>query len=231
MTKPDTQALYVMQNEFGLIKIGRSLDPERRRKAIQNGERCGVTLVAVFQGEGHREEGIHIGLDAYAIEGEWFEGTSTARAAIVDAIPALGACVWPHDHNPVGAQGWLDCVFARRDQRAIERMYHRIMTVHLPSERPGPTADCSVCLLLSLSETGDIPGVYTSMERGSVVAYVHRRDAPKATRIPPYTSELGTALGLWRDGTRPVEWTGTAYDCAAAMHDLYAWLRSGGAFF
>lgn len=226
MTRPDTQALYVMQNEFGLIKIGRSLDPERRRKSLQSGEGCTIAVVAVLEGQGHREEQIHLSLKRHVIEGEWFRGTQSARAAIREALPNLTGCAWPFDYDARGAKAWLDDFFGRRDQRSLERMYQRILNVHVRGGRPGGSVDGMICLLLSLSETGEMVGVSLGREGAATVAHIYYPGSAEPRRAPPYSTDLASAMSLWPGEVRPVAWDGTAYDCAvAAMTARYRRLR------
>ena len=228
VTRPDAQALYVMQNEFGLVKIGRSLDPERRRKNLQSGEGCAIAVVAVLDGQGHREEQVHLSLQRHIIEGEWFKGTPTARAAIIKALPHLAACDWPFEYDARGAKAWLDDFFGRRDRRALERMYHRILNVHVCGSGPGASADGMICLLLSLSETGDMVGVSVGREGGQTVADIHDPATGETSRAPPYSTDLASAMTLWAESTQPVVWGGTPYECAvAAMKERYVRLRSG----
>ena len=74
--KPENQHLYLMQNEHGSVKIGRSVDPERRRKSIQVEDCCNVQIVGVKENWGEFEEEIHIELESLGlrIDGEWFYG-------------------------------------------------------------------------------------------------------------------------------------------------------------
>lgn len=226
MTRPDTQALYVMQNEFGLIKIGRSLNPERRRKSLQSGEGCTIAVVAVLEGHGHREEQIHLSLKRHLIEGEWFRGTPSARAAITDALPNLTGCAWPFDYDARGAKAWLDDFFGRRDQRSLERMYYRVLKVHVGGGGPGGSADGMICLLLSLSETGEMVGVPLGREGTATVAHIHHPGSNESRRAPPYSTDLASAMSLWPDDVRPDTWEGTPYECAvAAMMVRYRRLR------
>ncbi len=228
MTKPETQCLYVMQNEFGLIKIGRSVNPELRRKSLQSGERCAIKVVAVLDGEGHKEEAIHIALQEHAIEGEWFDGTSASRAAIVELIPRLQSCDWPFEHNQDGAAAWLGAFYGRRDQRSIERLYQRILKVHLQRARPGPDADGAVCHLVSIIEHGEMASLSHDRLKGKDVVYVYGPGRRERRFAPPYTTDLGTALDLWPDAIRPTTWEGTAYECAiAAMVTRYDEVRYG----
>jgi hypothetical protein len=226
MTRPDTQALYVMQNEFGLIKIGRSLNPELRRKNLQSNERCVIAVVAVLEERGHLEEAIHQSLKDHAIEGEWFDGSPSARAAIIREIPTLGACDWPFEHSATGAAAWLDEFYVRRDQRSAEKLYRRILQVHLQRSKPGPDADGAICHLISVIETGQIASLMHGRFKGENVVYVCRPGSRERQLAPHYTTDVDLALGLWPDDTRPAFWERTAYDCAvAAMTARYHHFR------
>ena len=120
MTEPSSQHLYVMQNEFGCIKIGRSVDPWERRRALQHTEHCTVELVAAFEGGGEDEEAIHIHLHDHRLEGEWFDGSDEARAA-VHRIFELDPSDWKFAHDPDGAAKWLDHLRVVRDAKYIYR--------------------------------------------------------------------------------------------------------------
>lgn len=229
MTRPDTQTLYIMQNEFGLIKIGRSLNPEDRRKSLQSGENCALAIVAALEKQGHREEEVHLGLKRHKIEGEWFKGTPSARNAITRALPDLSGCDWPFDYDARGAEAWLDAFFNRRDRRSIEKKYARLLNGLRRIDGPGPGADALVCHLLALSETGRVAKVAMDRENGEIVGRILHPGASCFLPVLPYSTGIAAALTLWPDDSRPDVWEGTAYDCAlAAMQERYARLRRAG---
>ena len=74
-------ALYVMSCSIlpGVLKIGRSADPEARRKEMQASQPYFAELVATFPRKGHIEGLVHTTLSAYRHEApgrEWFEVTT-----------------------------------------------------------------------------------------------------------------------------------------------------------
>ena len=85
--------LYVMQNSriLGEVKIGRSSNPENRKRSLQASQNFRMNLLAAFPGAGHMEPRVHNML-AYCrvldVPGrEWFEcSTQTAFAAIGTAL-------------------------------------------------------------------------------------------------------------------------------------------------
>lgn len=80
--------LYVMQNAFGRIKIGRSADPERRRRDLESSSGHKVVLVRIFLNRGAEEAIIHQKLREFRCIGEWFLGTAEAKRAICEAVQA-----------------------------------------------------------------------------------------------------------------------------------------------
>ena len=85
--------LYVMQNSriSDEVKVGRSMDPEKRRRALQASQNYRMNILAVFPGAGHLEPLVH-GMLAYCrvhdVPGrEWFKcNPQTAFGAIGTAL-------------------------------------------------------------------------------------------------------------------------------------------------
>ena len=66
--------LYFIQSDVtGMIKIGRSKDPQRRLKQLQTGNANKLKIIACFNGLGWREKLLHESLKDWSKEGEWFE--------------------------------------------------------------------------------------------------------------------------------------------------------------
>ncbi|MAH45878.1 hypothetical protein CMI37_08605 [Candidatus Pacearchaeota archaeon] len=68
-------ALYFVQsNKTGMIKIGRSKDPERRLKQLQTANSHCLRLIVVFDNLGWMESVLHKDLKRWRIRqnGEWF---------------------------------------------------------------------------------------------------------------------------------------------------------------
>lgn len=215
MTRPDKQTLYVMQNEVGLVKIGRSLDPERRRRALQSDEQCAVNLISVLIGQGHREEATHLSLSDHLIEGEWFEGTAEAQAAISALLPELGRIDWPFLYDAGEAEAWLDGFFARRDRRSLRKQFYRMLNVHLRGGSPGYGTDAMIGIMISLTGRDGSNAEPTT-------AVVRAARTSKTPGPPNYSTNLQAALAVWPDDCRPSVWEGSAHDCAiAALEELY----------
>lgn len=135
-----------MQNEFGLIKIGRSIDVERRRLTLQSTERCRIQTVEIYTGCGDMEEDIHLDMDDHRLAGEWFDGSDESRATLCELIscdnPPIG---WPYAYDPSGASAWLDHINVVRHAAAIRReLYRRSRFCAMHTSRAGfTTAACS----------------------------------------------------------------------------------------
>jgi len=90
---PSSDDLYIMRYAFrsDCVKIGRSWNPEKRRRQLESGHNFRVEIVDVFQGKGYLEHSVHesIGLHRCA-EGsgtEWFNvDVATAVNAVASAM-------------------------------------------------------------------------------------------------------------------------------------------------
>lgn len=78
--------LYVFQCSTGRIKIGRSGNPDIRRRALQNASGRRITPVVILRDRGAEELKIHSGLSQHRGIGEWFVNTDRCRKDIADAL-------------------------------------------------------------------------------------------------------------------------------------------------
>ena len=113
-------SLYVIQNEHGAIKIGRSGDPEERKTQIAQLFRCKVRLVAVFPDAGNKEEWCHRQLFEHALGSEWFAGHDVARARISELLASTFE--WPYTESPATLEQWL----ARISDDATDRYWRKL---------------------------------------------------------------------------------------------------------
>ena len=76
------QALYIMENETGLVKIGISHNPERRRRQVSNASGLSVRLIHVWSAQELKNAGylardmekrLHGRYGDYRRSGEWFD--------------------------------------------------------------------------------------------------------------------------------------------------------------
>lgn len=137
MTDPCAQALYVMQSEHGFLKIGRSLNPEKRRQTLESTEKCRMALVWVGSNMGHLEEEIHRRLAEYRVEGEWFLGDEASKVEVLNAIRCQDTITWPFEYNQESATTWLEAWADKRYRSSVRRTMHRMIDLHiLSSENP-----------------------------------------------------------------------------------------------
>ena len=78
--------LYVMQAECGLVKVGRSTNPESRRVMLAQKLRQQLVLIAILPDRGVDEEAIHIKLKKHLVIGEWFYGTEAGKIAVAKIV-------------------------------------------------------------------------------------------------------------------------------------------------
>jgi len=65
--------VYFIESDNGMVKIGSSVDPETRLRALQTGSPCVLRLLFVEPGGSARERELHARFDACRRHGEWFE--------------------------------------------------------------------------------------------------------------------------------------------------------------
>jgi len=72
-TRPKHPDLYFIRSESGPIKIGISVDPQKRLKTLQTAHPFRLELLCVFAGAGKKEANYHSRFAAHRLHGEWFE--------------------------------------------------------------------------------------------------------------------------------------------------------------
>jgi len=63
---------FIQTSNQGMIKIGRSINPEKRLKQLQTGNPFKLKLIHVFYNEGNKEKFLHEELKTFRLKGEWF---------------------------------------------------------------------------------------------------------------------------------------------------------------
>jgi Meiotically up-regulated gene 113 len=212
MVNPAHQDLYVMQNEFGLIKIGRSLDVFQRREALQISDRCQIEIVGVYAKCGDLEESIHIKLRTFRLAGEWFRGTKVARQAVRNILQD-GSVDWPYSYNAKGAQDWLNHIGLVRRADYIRRELYRHEKILMAANGPLPMHDYSVLRLIHLASHGTEPKTKYAKLDGELIRVWVNPVSSKLEPLPSYSSDKELALQLWPLDVRPRTWNGTALAC------------------
>lgn len=82
------QHLYVLQDATGRIKIGRSGDPKKRCRDLQNASGRKINVVLILPNRGVDEQDVHAALTQYRGYGEWFANSDACRKAIAAALGA-----------------------------------------------------------------------------------------------------------------------------------------------
>lgn len=215
VTDPTTQHLYVMQNEFGCIKIGRSVDPWRRTLKLRTTEHCKVELVAAFEGGGEFEEAIHIKLDEFRLEGEWFDGVAATRTAI-GQIFGPEPLEWKFQHDLKGAAKWLNHLRVVRNANYIRNTITRQIGILRTATAPSWIYDGDIFWCRHLAKTGERPAISVETRKGQTINVWHHIGANKGEVLPAYTSSIDLALLAWPDDLRPASWEGSPIECCIA---------------
>lgn len=86
--------VYFMRNEVsGRIKIGQSIDPERRRREVAIREKCPIKLLRVIPAPS-LEKMLHEYLSEDRISGEWFE-PSDFLLTLIQTDNVIAAVMYP----------------------------------------------------------------------------------------------------------------------------------------
>lgn len=217
MTDPATQHLYILQNEFGCFKIGRSVEVERRRLQLQSTERCRIAVVDVYLECGDMEEGLHIDLADFRLAGEWFEGTDEARAALHELIgDDEQPFSWPFAFDPDGAADWLDHLYDVRDAAAISRELYRQIGILKQATEPSWVHDSGIFSAKYRAETGRRCFQDVRRKRTKVVCQWRDLETNEKGIVPDYTKDIQTALLVWPEDIRPETWVGSSIECCIA---------------
>jgi hypothetical protein len=215
MTEPSSQHLYVMQNEFGCIKVGRSVDPWQRRLNLRQTEHCRVELIAAFEGGGEDEEAIHVELDAFRLEGEWFDGGEAARGSI-QRIFGLEPLEWKYAHDVSGAAEWLNHLRVVRGANYIRNAITREIGLLRRATEASWVYDGAIFSCCHLAKTGDRAWVVVEKRGGETVNIWSNSDTGKQEISPAYTASLTAALLAWPAELRPADWSGSPIECCTA---------------
>lgn len=219
LRNPATQGLflYVMQNAHGLIKIGRSDNPQRRVLEVQKAARCAVALIVSFPEAGHFEEWIHLEMAGHRIVLEWFEGTAVARAALAALLGVEMA--WVYQLDEAGALAWTE----RQLDSGAER-YWRRRERDVMRRIKGAVTGTGICRAYVngsvyldgyiAPHVGFVDPVCHDTRNGRPVLLAQHGDNAEMTEVPAYTRSMEAAQSLWLpdpdcrvrpDFTRPVE--------------------------
>lgn len=215
MTDPTTQHLYVMQNEFGCIKVGRSVDPWARQYALRQTERCQVELVIAVEGGGEDEEGIHYSLRKHHLVGEWFAGTDAARKAVVKEFRPL-TLEWKFDHDPEGAAEWLDHLRVVRAAYSTRMGITREISILTTAAEPSEVYDYSLLRIFHYAKAGEDAVIVRQWQRPNKPLAWQNPATGEVEPIPAYSGNVDVALSAWPDDVRPETWDGTAIECCIA---------------
>lgn len=208
ITESAIKELYVMQNAYGLIKIGRSQNPERRRQQLERQLGCSIALVSRQHGRGLDEEKVHLALQRHHLSHEWFKGSHEARRAVARILKLGPGLAWPYQLDELRAAEWATQFMAAQADSYWRSRRRRVIGIL-------KGAELALGLLASYQKWGfasldadiwsaDNPGevcVITTGADGRSIAL--RNTNQGAPEVPHYTTELTAAMTLWPVGSNP----------------------------
>lgn len=223
--------LYVMQNAHGLIKIGRSSTPTRRRLQLEQQTHCPIEIISVLPAFGHHEERVHLLLSQFSLGGEWFSGSQEAKDAINAALNTTLTWLYPLDAQ--AAELWLE----KQIDAASERYWRkraRVVVANLKGALLGHRRYSKQIDFRHLDAR--IAGVF-GLNGGATMYEVCDFDGDSATgwyrmsngtlvsiEIPRFTQSMDEAVKLWlpEDIRIPRRQVKDALDCCfAALCDRW----------
>lgn len=220
MVDPATQTLYLMQNEHGLIKVGRSIHPQRRLKKLISTERCHIEIVEQFPNCGDLEEHVHIALDEFRVVGEWFHGSADARLTIAAAL-GIDDIEWPFEFDIAKAERWIEDTVDLHVNRSTVRYVLRFVEMIRWHQNPADQNNQILRIWHDLAYGGWPDISYRETRRGNIIKW-REPHTGKLVPIPDFSGDLDIALTVWPEKQRPSEWVGTALECSLA--GIKAWV-------
>lgn len=215
--------LYVMQNCSGLLKIGRSYDPEKRRRLLQISEKCNIEIVHILHNCGHLEEDAHISLQKFRITGEWFEGTKSSKSAVLRHFCLPPDTVWPFKLDKQKAAKWVHDLEFVRDKQAAQRNFYRLLQCLASSSGGDSHFEATIWKLLypldnrrAVSSIINFEGLKRAVFNPKYSKRVDGINVVFDGYVPAYTRLLSDALLVWPESERPTQWNGTPLECCIA---------------
>lgn len=219
----DLGHLYLMQNNFGLIKIGRSVNPPDRRRKLEATEQCEILTVAVIENAGSMEEEVLMALDQFRLVGEWFSGESDARHAVLRAMNLPHDVQWPFELTDAeAANDWLDELESRRWLRSVDREYGRLIRemTKLAEAPHDPSRWWDVHIWSAIWRFEYQVDTIVSSEKnkaGETILVGYRRELPEMV-VPAYTTDIDASKQLWPEMSLPAGWLGSSWEsCIAGL--------------
>lgn len=139
------QHLYVLQDSTGRIKIGRSGDPERRCRDLQNSSGRKITLVLVLEMRGDDEQRVLASSAEHRVYGEWFINSEGSRRDISAAIgvaiewplpPQRYIAAWREEIQNRDARAAVDAAVARIASGQVRKRDRSKIVAYLESRTP-----------------------------------------------------------------------------------------------
>jgi hypothetical protein len=211
-----------MQNQLGLIKVGRSSNVERRRNRIERDDLCHARIVTVAKGQGSKEQLLLKQLASTQIIGEWHDGGDQTRLLITQFL-RLKRLPWQFElAREAQIDSWIDRIELRRSmisrEKLMQRFIKKMQNFHDISQENGSRFyDWKIGQIIY--EYDEDRSYFTMPdENGNVVVFLDADEA--GFSLPRYTRTIEGALQTFPAHKKPNYWEGTAWDCC--IHGLIA---------
>lgn len=198
----ETKCLYVMQNQHGAIKIGRSDDPAKRLKALEASTNSKIRIVAVLPQQGAQEERVHIRLRRYHFSGEWFSGCKSCQRAIGQTL-RLSKIRFPYSWKRARAEQWREAMHLASILPRLRKERVRLIGLLKAIETGLHDASCQCG-----GHWLDVSIWFEMNHRINRLFFGY--DSPvdvNELQMDSYSTDLSAALSLWPEDSRPTQWT------------------------
>lgn len=89
--QPPDGYVYVAEAEDGVVKIGKSKNPQKRLRSLSTGSAYDLTLLVKKEvaNSSSKESKIQLQFDDHRMRGEWFDASDGVKAKIIEAVESL----------------------------------------------------------------------------------------------------------------------------------------------
>ncbi|QKR98698.1 GIY-YIG nuclease family protein [Sphingomonas sp. CL5.1] len=207
--------LYVLQNEHGSYKVGRTWSVKRRIYEIQRSDVCKIFPIFSLNECGPWEVYIHNKIRKHVLLNEWFKGNDESRMDLQNLLETN--LIWRTIYNQKDENKWLkDLELSKMRRYTVKLLQYEIR--YLNDTERNKLRDYSIIDFVSKIISND---VYDRV-LGTGIAQIFREEERKRSYsgkylIPDFTIDVDSALLLWPNDIRPDYWHGSAIETSAAL--------------
>jgi hypothetical protein len=214
-------SLYVMQAKCGLIKVGRSVNPERRRRQLERLLGQPIAIVATFEGRGFDEERVLSGMTRKGFHNppsEWFFCNDDLKTRLTKLL-SFKIAHWPYRAS------W------EKEHALVERLQSIELRNHLTNYRLKVIADLRTGAIFKYFSDESMRNFHIRSAISHefcllVVRGMRVEGARYQDPIPDYLGDPAVACTVGPDGWVPPEAKSTTDIIIAGLRARTKWERA-----